>query len=75
MVEGQIILIGTDGIWESQNPEGKMFGKERFRNVIRKNAGSGAGEILQAVMTEVDAYCLPLNKDDDVTLVVIRVDS
>ena len=24
--EGQIIVLGTDGIWEAQNPDGKMFG-------------------------------------------------
>ena len=25
--EGQIIVIGTDGVWEARNREGKMFGK------------------------------------------------
>ena len=75
LAPGQIILIGTDGIWESQNPEGLMFGKKRFRSVIRSHARRAANEILKAVMTEVDTYCHPLNKDDDVTLVVIRVDS
>jgi sigma-B regulation protein RsbU (phosphoserine phosphatase) len=75
LAPGQIILIGTDGIWESQNAEGQMFGKKKFRNVIRCHARQAAREILQAVMTEVDTYCRPLNLDDDVTLVVIRVDS
>jgi len=72
---GQIILIGTDGIWESQNPAGQMFGKEKFRNLIRSHARKSAPEILQVVFDEVDAHCRPLNKDDDVTLVVIKVDS
>ena len=75
LAPGQIILIGTDGIWESQNPQGQMFGKKRFRNVIRSNARKAAREIVQAVMAEVDIYCRPLSLDDDVTLVVIRVDS
>jgi sigma-B regulation protein RsbU (phosphoserine phosphatase) len=71
----QIILIGTDGIWESQNTEGKMFGKERFRNLIRTHAPETAGEILQAVINEIDKFCHPLENEDDVTLVVIKVDS
>jgi sigma-B regulation protein RsbU (phosphoserine phosphatase) len=71
----QIVLIGTDGIWESQNTEGQMFGKERFRNVIRANASKTAEEILQAVINEIDKFCHPLDNEDDVTLVVIKVDS
>ena len=71
----QIILIGTDGIWESQNTAGQMFGKERFRNVIRANASKTAKEILQAVINEIDKFCHPLENEDDVTLVVIKVDS
>jgi serine phosphatase RsbU (regulator of sigma subunit) len=52
-----------------------MFGKKRFRNVIRNQARNTARNIMQAVMTEVDAFCRPLNLEDDVTLVVVRVDS
>ena len=74
LAPGQIILIGTDGIWESQNTAGKMFGKERFRNVIRTHAGKSAKEILQAVIDEIDEFCHPLENEDDVTLVVVKVD-
>jgi sigma-B regulation protein RsbU (phosphoserine phosphatase) len=35
---GQIIAIGTDGIWEACNRDGQMFGKKRFKEIIRKNA-------------------------------------
>lgn len=69
----QIILIGTDGIWESQNAAGRMFGKEKFRNVIRTHARKTAQEILQAVIDEIDAFCHPLANEDDVTLVVVKV--
>jgi len=30
----QIIAIGTDGIWETFNKQGEMFGKMRFREII-----------------------------------------
>ena len=70
---GQIILIGTDGIWESQNAAGQMFGKERFRRVVLTHAGETAGGILQAVINEIDEFCRPLKNEDDVTLVVVKV--
>ena len=27
IVAGQIVMMGTDGVWEAQNPTGEMFGK------------------------------------------------
>jgi len=74
LVNGQIIAIGTDGIWESVNREGKMFGKQRFRDIIRKNAQAGAGEILNAVYSELNQYTRGQRFEDDITLVVIKID-
>jgi sigma-B regulation protein RsbU (phosphoserine phosphatase) len=70
---GQIIMMGTDGIWESQSSQGEMFGKERFKEIIRNNAGRPAKDIIQAVIREVDRFCHPLEKADDVTLVVSKI--
>ena len=73
IVPGQIIMMGTDGIWEAQSPQGQMFGKARFKDIIRNNAGRPAKEIMQAVIKEVDRFCHPLEKADDVTLVVSKI--
>jgi sigma-B regulation protein RsbU (phosphoserine phosphatase) len=75
LAAGQIILIGTDGIWESRSTEGQMFGKARFRKTVGRNAAKTAKEILQAVIDDIDKFCHPLKNEDDVTLVVIKVDS
>jgi sigma-B regulation protein RsbU (phosphoserine phosphatase) len=72
---GQIILVGTDGIWETQNGQGQMFGKKRYRDIIRTHAQIPAKEILKTVITDLDKFCHPLQKEDDVTLVVIKVTS
>jgi sigma-B regulation protein RsbU (phosphoserine phosphatase) len=32
---GQVILVGTDGVWEMPNAKGEPFGKNRLREVIR----------------------------------------
>jgi sigma-B regulation protein RsbU (phosphoserine phosphatase) len=75
LLPGQIVLIGTDGIWESQNARGQMFGKKRFRDVVRSQARQPAAGILQAVITALDDFCHPLAKEDDVTLVVVKVEN
>ena len=74
LANGQIIAVGTDGIWEAINRESEMFGKERLRNVIRSNAGAGAGEILNAVYDELNHFTRGQKSEDDITLVIIKVD-
>ena len=71
---GQIIAIGTDGIWEAVNKEGQMFGKDRFRSIIRDNAKTGANDILNAVYDELSRYTRGQRSGDDITLVIIKVD-
>jgi PAS domain S-box-containing protein len=73
LAPGQIIAIGTDGIWETFNQQGEMFGKHRFREIIREHAHLSAKEILSAVYEALDAFTAGLKKDDDVTLVVIKM--
>jgi sigma-B regulation protein RsbU (phosphoserine phosphatase) len=70
---GHIIAIGTDGIWEAFNKKGKMFGKQRFREIIRQNARAGADDILNAVYREINDFTRGQKSEDDITLVVIKV--
>ena len=72
---GQIILIGTDGIWEACNSRSEMFGKRRFQEVIRRTAGAAPQDILESILREVKEFCHPLQAADDITLVVIKVDA
>jgi len=74
LANGQIIAVGTDGIWEAVNRDGEMFGKERLRDVIRQNAKSDAGDILNAVYDELNQFTLGQKTEDDITLVIIKVD-
>ncbi|MFC1859127.1 SpoIIE family protein phosphatase [Thermodesulfobacteriota bacterium] len=74
LANGQIIAIGTDGIWEAFNREGDMFSRERFRDIIRQKANEGAADILKAVYTEQGLFTQGQKSEDDVTLVVIKID-
>ncbi len=71
---GQIIAIGTDGIWEAFNTEGQMFGKKRLRDIIRKHAEASADEILGEVYAGLNSYMSGTKSEDDITLVIIKVD-
>jgi sigma-B regulation protein RsbU (phosphoserine phosphatase) len=73
IADGQVIAIGTDGIWEAFNQDGQMFGKERFREIIRRHASAGADDILNAVYSEVTRFAEGRKSEDDITLVIIKV--
>jgi phosphoserine phosphatase RsbU/P len=70
----QIVLIGTDGIWEMQNEDGKMFGKQRVKNIIRDNALTSAEEILTSITLSLARFRGRQEPEDDITMVVIKVD-
>jgi sigma-B regulation protein RsbU (phosphoserine phosphatase) len=73
---GQIIVIGTDGIWETRNPQNEMFGKARLRKILQGQAQKGASEIIKAVFDALNDFRYPLQKKlDDITLVIIKVES
>ena len=73
LTNGQIIAIGTDGIWEAFNKKGAMFGKQRFKNIIRQNAKAGADDILNAVYHEINQFAEGQKSEDDITLVIVKV--
>ncbi len=67
-----ILAIGTDGIWETHNPEGKAFGGARFREVIRTAAQLPAEQICAALVRRLKAFADGTPQRDDVTLVIIK---
>jgi len=69
---GQIILIGTDGIWETENPENELFGKDRLREIIRRNSRSSSSAILEAITTTLADFRHTAPQRDDITLVVAK---
>jgi sigma-B regulation protein RsbU (phosphoserine phosphatase) len=70
---GQVVLIGTDGIWESEDRNGNAYGVERFRSVVRNGARSTAQDILEAVYADIKAFTLGARQSDDITLVVAKL--
>jgi len=69
---GQIIVLGTDGIWEARNPKGEMFGKDHIYIIIREKANLNAKSILSKIIESLTKFKGNTNVEDDVTLVVIK---
>lgn len=74
LLPGTVIALGTDGIWEARGPDGAMFGKARFREVIRREASRSAKDILDAVYRELDRFSSGYKQEDDITLVILKIE-
>jgi sigma-B regulation protein RsbU (phosphoserine phosphatase) len=72
--QGQVLLIGTDGIWETQNESGEMFGKERLKALIKRYAHLSSKKMITSIIDELQAFRKSAKQDDDITLAVIKVD-
>lgn len=70
---GQIIVIGTDGVWESQDSKGRMFGKDRLCKIIGGAGKKPARDILNTVIEAIGHFRGQVESDDDVTLVIIKI--
>ena len=73
LAPGQIILVGTDGIWEAQNSRGEMFGKEAIYRIIEQYSDTDANGLLTACRYALDKFRDGARSEDDVTLVVIKI--
>lgn len=69
---GQIIFIGTDGIWESSNDLGNRFGKDNVKEIIRSHKNKNANHIMTALLDALDQFIEEESPADDITLVVIK---
>ena len=72
LADGQIIVVGTDGIWESRDDRGNMFGKTAFLEIIRSHSSATAEELLDAVIESVMHFQKGRQPEDDVTLVIAK---
>ena len=70
-----LLIIGTDGIWEAHNAQDEMYGKDRFHQLIRETAQHGPADICARVLDSVTHFIGSAARTDDATLVVIKAKS
>lgn len=70
---GDLLLFGTDGIWEAVDPEGRLLGKDRVRALLRGLHARPLPETSARFREEILAYHAGGERRDDITAVFLRV--
>ena len=72
MTQNTTLILTTDGLWENRNTKGEMFGRERFKNIIRQNDSLSAKEIQASIIEAVTNFRGKARQEDDITLVILK---
>ncbi len=73
LAAGETMLLFTDGMAEAHDPAMNIFGKQRVLESVQAHRNRPAAEIVAAVMQEVQEFCRPGVPQDDLTMVVLKV--
>ena len=72
MAPGDIFAVLSDGLYEPRNAAGRMFGRKRVIEILRARHRQPPGEILRAILAEIDRFTGNAPADDDRTAVIIK---
>ena len=66
------MVLTTDGIMETHNEKGEMFGRDRLKAAIRANAGLEFEGIRIVIIDAATKFRGKSSQEDDITLVVLK---
>lgn len=72
LLPGELLLLYTDGITESQNEASEFYGKENLLQLVTQTDASEPEELVDAVLTDLVAYIGDMDESDDLTLISIK---
>jgi sigma-B regulation protein RsbU (phosphoserine phosphatase) len=70
---GDLFVAYTDGITESENADGEMWGQDRLENLLHQCSCKTSEETIQCILDERFAFAGGHPQHDDMTIVAIRV--
>jgi serine phosphatase RsbU (regulator of sigma subunit) len=68
---GDVLVLYTDGIPDSQNIQGEFFGEELLISSVLASAGQSADEIQESILENVMSFSEGASQFDDITLLVL----
>lgn len=72
LVQGQKLVIYTDGVIEACNKKGELYSVERFETFLKAENGYSSSSLVQDVKHEIKKFSDTLELFDDVTILCIE---
>ena len=70
---GDIVVFYTDGITETQNEAGEMFGIDRLGEAVTTHRADDPETLVASVLAALDGFAGGTQREDDLTIVVMKL--
>ena len=70
---GDIVILYTDGVTETINRKGEMFGQERLNEIVENNRDIPAVALIRKIEKAVVDFSEGQPQFDDLTLLAVKV--
>lgn len=70
---GDTLVLYSDGLTEAMNPDQELYGEDRLRETVAKNAGMDAAALNEVLLRDVDLFRKGAEPNDDLTLLTLRI--
>jgi len=71
--EGDLLLFYTDGVTETESPNGDIYGEERLAGFVRDHLSLSADDLCRAIRDELYEFSGTYQRADDMTIVAIKI--
>jgi sigma-B regulation protein RsbU (phosphoserine phosphatase) len=72
-VRGDRIILYTDGIVESTNPQDTLYGTDRMDELVKDCNTQGPEHIINLILSDLNEFCAGTIPNDDRTIVVMEI--
>lgn len=69
----KLIMLGTDGVWETENSHGQQFGRARVKKILAARKKRPVREIVDGLVNELDGFAGGVARQDDTTLAILKL--
>ena len=74
LAKGDVLVLLTDGLEETANPEGELFGVDRILQAVHQNRQAKAAKIVEAVFETLKDFSGNAEQVDDLTMIVANAE-
>ncbi len=72
LVDGDRVVIYSDGVTEAANVAGEFFGKKRLCEILTQHNAGSCAELHDAIQVGVSSFTEDASQSDDITVVVLE---
>jgi phosphoserine phosphatase RsbU/P len=74
LMNGDVIVLYTDGISEAMNANADLFGDSRLSRIVEEHGHLDSSELRERILREIEAFVGAADQHDDMTMILMKVE-